>query len=96
MMVCCFDLGCFNYFWEMKVQILFFGITTDLLGFSNLELEVTEASTVVNLKRLLKEKYPQLKNMASYAIAVNESYAVNDLVLNENDIVAIVPPVSGG
>ena len=80
----------------MKVQILFFGITTDLLGFSNLELEVTEASTVVNLKRLLKEKYPQLKNMASYAIAVNESYAVNDLVLNENDIVAIVPPVSGG
>jgi len=96
MMVCCFDLGCFNYFWEMKVQILFFGITTDLLGFSNLELEVTEASTVVNLKRLLKEKYPQLKNMASYAIAVNESYAVNDLVLNENDIVAIIPPVSGG
>jgi molybdopterin converting factor subunit 1 len=80
----------------MKVQILFFGITTDLLGFSNLELEVTEASTVVNLKRLLKEKYPQLKNMASYAIAVNESYAVNDLVLNENDIVAIIPPVSGG
>lgn len=96
MMVCCFDLGCFNYFWEMKVQILFFGITTDLLGFSNLELEVTEASTVVNLKRLLKEKYPQLKNMASYAIAVNESYAANDLVLNENDIVAIIPPVSGG
>ena len=96
MMVCCFDLGCFNYFWEMKVQILFFGITTDLLGFSNLELEVTEASTVLNLKSLLKEKYPQLKNMASYAIAVNESYAVNDLVLNENDIVAIIPPVSGG
>jgi molybdopterin converting factor subunit 1 len=80
----------------MKVQILFFGITTDLLGFSNLELEVAEASTVVNLKSLLKEKYPQLKNMASYAIAVNESYAVNDLVLNENDIVAIIPPVSGG
>jgi molybdopterin converting factor subunit 1 len=80
----------------MKVQILFFGITTDLLGFSNLELEVTEASTVVNLKSLLKEKYPQLKNMTSYAIAVNESYAVNDLVLNENDIVAIIPPVSGG
>ena len=80
----------------MKVQILFFGITTDLLGFSNLEIEVTDASTVVNLKSLLKEKYPQLKNMASYAIAVNESYAVNDLVLNENDIVAIIPPVSGG
>lgn len=80
----------------MKVQILFFGITTDLLGASNLELEVVEASTVANLKSLLKEKYPQLKNIASYAIAVNESYAVENLVLEENDVVAIIPPVSGG
>ncbi len=80
----------------MKVQILFFGITSDLLGASNLEIEVVEASTVANLKSLLKEKYPQLKNIASYAIAVNESYAVDDLVLEENDVVAIIPPVSGG
>lgn len=80
----------------MKVQILFFGITSDLLGTSNLELEVVEASTVANLKSLLKEKYPQLKNIASYAIAVNESYAVENLVLEENDVVAIIPPVSGG
>lgn len=80
----------------MKVQILFFGITTDLLGASNLEIEVVEASTVANLKSLLKEKYPQLKNIASYAIAVNESYAVENLVLEENDVVAIIPPVSGG
>ena len=42
MMVYYFDLGCFNYFWEMKVQILFFGITTDLLGFSNLEIEFSQ------------------------------------------------------
>ena len=80
----------------MKVQILFFGITSDLLGASNLEIEVVEASTVANLKSLLKEKYPQLKNIAFYAIAVNESYAVDDLVLEENDVVAIIPPVSGG
>ncbi len=80
----------------MKVQILFFGITSDLLGASNLEIEVVEASTVANLKSLLKEKYPQLKNIASYAIAVNESYAVENLVLEEKDVVAIIPPVSGG
>ena len=80
----------------MKVQILFFGITSDLLGASNLEIEVVEASTVANLKSLLKEKYPQLKNIASYAIAVNESYALENLVLEENDVVAIIPPVSGG
>ncbi len=80
----------------MKLKILFFGITTDLVGASNLDLEISEASTVADFKNLLKKKYPQLENMDSYAIAVNESYATSDLILHRNDIVAIIPPVSGG
>jgi molybdopterin converting factor subunit 1 len=80
----------------MKVQILFFGITTDLIGASNIDLEVVDASTVARFKSLLKEEYPQLENINSYAIAVNESYAIDELVLKENDIIAIIPPVSGG
>ena len=80
----------------MKIQILFFGITTDLVGVSNIDIEVVEASTVAIFKDLLKEKHPQLENINSYAIAVNESYAIDELVLKENDVVAIIPPVSGG
>ncbi|ARV16010.1 MoaD/ThiS family protein [Polaribacter sp. SA4-12] len=80
----------------MKIQILLFGITTDLIGTSNLDLEVVEGITVVSFKSLLKEEYPQLENIDSYAIAVNESYATDELVLKENDVVAIIPPVSGG
>ena len=45
---------------------------------------------------LFQKKYPQLKEINSYAIAINESYASNETVLKENDIVAIIPPVSGG
>ena len=41
-------------------------------------------------------KYPQLENINSYAIAVNESYATDEIVLKENDVVAVIPPVSGG
>jgi molybdopterin converting factor subunit 1 len=80
----------------MKIQILFFGITTDLIGASNIDLEVVNALTVARFKSLLKEEYPQLKNINSYAIAVNESYATDELVLKENDVIAIIPPVSGG
>lgn len=80
----------------MKIQILLFGITTDLVGASNIDLEIVEGLTIVSFKGLLKEKYPQLKNIDSYAIAVNESYATDELVLKENDVVAIIPPVSGG
>jgi len=80
----------------MKIKTLFFGITTDLVGASNLDLELSEASTVLDFKSLLKKNYPQLQNLNSYAIAVNESYAADDLVLEKKDIVAVIPPVSGG
>jgi molybdopterin converting factor subunit 1 len=80
----------------MKITTLFFGITTDLVKTSQLEIEVANNTTIHNFKIVLKEKFPQLKNINSYAIAVNESYAATDLVLQEKDIVAIIPPVSGG
>jgi molybdopterin converting factor subunit 1 len=80
----------------MKIKTLFFGITTDLVGTSNLDLELFEASTVLDFKNLLKKNYPQLENLDSYAIAVNESYATDDFTLQKNDIVAVIPPVSGG
>ncbi|MDD7913600.1 MoaD/ThiS family protein [Polaribacter ponticola] len=44
----------------------------------------------------LSKKHSLLKNIDSYAIAVNEEYAADDLILKENDIVAVIPPVSGG
>jgi molybdopterin converting factor subunit 1 len=80
----------------MEIKILFFGITTDLVGTSNLDFMLSDASTVLDFKNLLKKKYPQLKNITSYAIAVNEVYAEDDLILKESDEVAIIPPVSGG
>ncbi|QTD39100.1 MoaD/ThiS family protein [Polaribacter batillariae] len=80
----------------MKIQTLFFGITSDLVATNNLELSVSENSSVNDFKILLKEKYPQLKNINSYAIAVNETYAEDNLVLKNNDVVAVIPPVSGG
>jgi molybdopterin converting factor subunit 1 len=80
----------------MKIKILFFGITTDLVGASNLDFVLSDASKVFDFKNLLKKKHPQLKNLDAYTIAVNEVYAEDDLILKESDVVAIIPPVSGG
>lgn len=80
----------------IKIQLLLFGITTDLLATSSLNLELNVDSTVKQLKDHLLNMYPQLENIHSYAIAVNEDYVDNDTVLKENDVVAIIPPVSGG
>lgn len=80
----------------MKIKTLFFGITTDLVGASELEIQVDENISITDFKSLLKDKFSSLKNINSYAIAVNEEYAEAGTVLKEGDVVAVIPPVSGG
>ena len=80
----------------MDIKTLFFGITTDLVGASNLYINAKKGTTVSGFKQIIKKKHSLLKNIDSYAIAVNEEYAADDLILKENDIVAVIPPVSGG
>lgn len=80
----------------IKIQLLLFGIATDLLNTSSLEIALQNNSCVKDLKNTLLSIYPQLENIHSYAIAVNEEYASNETLLKENDVIAIIPPVSGG
>ena len=80
----------------MNLTILLFGISTDLIGEKNIFFSVSPGTTVSEFKILIQEKYPQLSQINSYAIAINESYASNETVLKENDMVAVIPPVSGG
>ena len=80
----------------MKIEILFFGITSDLIGETQVQIAFENAISVADFKSVLKEKYPQLKNINSYAIAVNEAYAKDDIILKQNDVIAVIPPVTGG
>ncbi|HKJ06409.1 MAG TPA: molybdopterin converting factor subunit 1 [Flavobacteriaceae bacterium] len=80
----------------MNIEILFFGITADFVGKSKLEIKIPKNSTVADFKELIVTDYPNLKNINEFAIAVNEDYAEDSVKLNPNDVVAIIPPVSGG
>lgn len=80
----------------MNIKVLFFGITKDLTGTSETSVSLTNEATVKDFKEILNREFGNLSNIDSYAIAVNETYAKEDTVLRSNDIVAIIPPVSGG
>ena len=80
----------------MKISILFFGMATDLVDSSSLEIELPNKSSVASFKEFLLAEFPELQKMSSYAVAINESYASNDTLIRENDVIAIIPPVSGG
>lgn len=80
----------------IKVQVLFFGIATDLVGANSINIELNNNASVANFKKVLQAQYPKLSEINSYAIAVNESYAAEETILKEKDVLAIIPPVSGG
>ncbi|WP_420551856.1 MoaD/ThiS family protein [Tenacibaculum aiptasiae] len=80
----------------MNINVLLFGIATDLIGSSSLQIELPINCSVSTFKEILISKNESLKEMSTYAVAINESYASNETIIKESDIVAIIPPVSGG
>lgn len=80
----------------MKLKILAFGITKDIFGASEKELEIQDDLNVSQLKERLEKDFPQLIKLKSYFIAVNEEYAEDGQIIVSTDEIAIIPPVSGG
>lgn len=80
----------------MTVSILAFGIAKDIFGTSSITVNLPGDASAADLKAALEERYPRLKQIASYLLAVNNEYAADDLLLNERDEIAVIPPVSGG
>lgn len=80
----------------MKYKINLFGITRDIVGNNITEVEVSQPADVQVVLGELKTNYPKLKDIKSLLVAVNSEYAESDLILSENDEIALIPPVSGG
>lgn len=81
----------------MKIKLLAFGIAKDILDNQQIDVELSlDNVTVLDLRTELEGKYPEIKKLASYMIAINKTYADDIDQIKENDEVAIIPPVSGG
>lgn len=80
----------------MQVQVLFFGITTDIVGQKSAFIDFSSGMTVYDIKQQLFTVYPMLKDYKSFSVAVNMEYATDDIAINSGDVIALIPPVSGG
>ena len=80
----------------MKITVLLFGIIRDLIGENILKLDLEKAISIGQLKQDLLKKYNNLQQYSNFSIAVNEEYVDLNYVLQPNDVVALIPPVSGG
>jgi molybdopterin converting factor subunit 1 len=80
----------------MQLNILLFGITREIVGQQKLSISMPEESSVPQLLEKLQSEYPQLKELQSLMVAVNNEYGQAQQVLKESDEIALIPPVSGG
>ena len=81
------------------MKIKYFAWIKDITNLEEEEINLNEAKNLDELKTYIIEKYPNLKKHMIKEIlrfAINQEYVVNNTNLNEEDEIAIFPPVSGG
>lgn len=76
------------------IQVHYFAHLREVSGVEEESFEAA-GKTIAELKSLLSTKY-QLTGFDSTMTAVNEEFADDETILEENDHVAFIPPVSGG
>lgn len=76
----------------MQIKIMSFGQLAEITGAAAF---FVEAQDLEQLKLLLAEQYPALRDR-KYALAVNKQLITSTTILKENDVVALLPPFSGG
>ncbi len=75
----------------------FFASYREKINAASLDIDIDVGSTVKDLIDEIAKMYPTLtKDFSFLLVAVNWEYSDFNLVLNENDEVALIPPVSGG
>jgi molybdopterin synthase catalytic subunit len=81
----------------MKVTVRLFASFREVVGTSESATQVEPGTTIAQLWDALQTEYPPLKPLGSVsAFAVNGRYAPPATQLSEGDVVAFIPPVSGG
>ena len=76
----------------MSLKVILFGRLADIAGNS---VSVDEVSDTDTLIKELNKKHPALLN-AKYVIAVNKEIIKENTTLNNNSVIALLPPFSGG
>jgi molybdopterin converting factor subunit 1 len=80
----------------MTITILYFAGVRDAVGLPSEELQLSEES--ISISRLgahLLERHPTL-TLDGVRFAINEEFADSESLVRSSDLVALIPPVSGG
>lgn len=81
----------------MKVEILLFATLKDRAGMREVDLDLPDEARVLDLKLLLKDRYPALAPaLDTSVVSINREFAFDEDVIPVGAEIALFPPVSGG
>jgi molybdopterin synthase sulfur carrier subunit len=75
-----------------RVRVLYFGAAQEIAGKADEELT---AADTASLRRVILDRYPAMRNI-SFRMALNRTLLKDESDLNDNDLIAILPPFQGG
>jgi len=79
----------------MNIKIKYFGLINECCGKSEENREISENTSLSELKIELHQAYPALAEK-QYKVAVNQKISDGDEDLSEGDEIALLPPFAGG
>lgn len=81
---------------NLRIRVKYFASCRDTTGLAREKVQLPSGSTVEGLIETVKSLHEPLRNVERMLVAVNGEYADLLAVLEEGDVVALFPPVSGG
>ena len=77
---------------------MFFATLRSLTGLKTLELTLPPKSRVMDLKLVVRERFPEVAPalLKTALVSVNREYANDEQIIPDGAEVALFPPVSGG
>jgi molybdopterin synthase catalytic subunit/molybdopterin converting factor small subunit len=81
----------------MEIKVLLFAILREYVGESSITVNLSRGTDISNFLIEIESQHTILKGkLDSVLVAINEEYADQNRVIDQHDILALIPPVSGG
>jgi molybdopterin synthase sulfur carrier subunit len=77
----------------MQVKVLFFGVLSEVAGTDC--RHYMEVKSIHDLNSRIMDEFPEIAHY-NYRISLNNEIINSDMVLNDNDEIALMPPFAGG
>jgi len=79
----------------MKIEILLFGVLSDIVSKEAICLDIEEGTTVAMVLKTIYGQFPQLCDY-EFRVAVNQTLISDETTVKNGDKMALLPPFAGG